>query len=360
MGLDFHAINEAFARRFGFGATARMRVYQKLATHVENGVGVRDAVANMAESRLRLAGANDPSRLALLDWYRKMGQGRSFGEATRGWATPTETMLLSASDDAGQLTEGLRDAVLILEGKARMTRSVVAGLAYPVIVAIVAIIVAYGYSAYLFPRLSQQVDLNILTGIPAALNAFTTFVQDWMWLVVSVMVGGASYILYRLPRSDGALRIKLDRKFPPWTIYRITQSAAVLTSLAALIRSGVRIDDALSHLTHGQGRWLRNRVDAALRGMRGGVDIGEAFYRAGHGFPDDELIDDLMVYAQYPGFEDRLADIATQWREQAITQVQVLTKSVGTVLIMALGFVVLFMLGGTMQFVEVLTGQIGG
>ena len=353
----FDRLSEGFAKRFGFGPAVRMRVYEKIATHVANGVGVRDAIQHIADSRLRLAGKGDPIRMAMLDWYQKMGQGLSFGAAIEDWASSTEVMLLSAADEAGQLVGGLEDAIMILDGQSRMKKSIIGGLAYPTVVAIVAIGVCYGFSVFLFPKLARSVDLNTLSGVPAALYAFTQFVQNWLWLVVAVLVVGMGWAIKRLPHSDGRVRVKLDEKLPPGSIYRMTQAAAVLTSIAALIRSGVRIDSALQHLAGGKGRWINNRLEAAIRGMRGGVDIGEAFYRGGHGFPDRELIDDLMVYAQYPGFEDKLGTIAKQFREAAISRVQTITKSVGTALIMILGFTVLFMLGGTMQFVQVLTEQ---
>ncbi|HIJ62892.1 MAG TPA: type II secretion system F family protein, partial [Rhodospirillaceae bacterium] len=143
--------------------------------------------------------------------------------------------------------------------------------------------------------------------------------------------------LWSLSRWTGAWRSQFDR-FGPWSLYRIVVGAGVLSSLVSFMRAGMPVPEAVRRLRAGAGPWLGERLDAALYFLNSGHDLGTALQKAGHGFPDRAIIEDLRVFASLGNLEDALQRIAAEWTRESVERLDAFSatmKVVGMVLVAA-------------------------
>lgn len=119
-----------------------------------------------------------------------------------------------------------------------------------------------------------------------------------------------------------------------------------MISFASLVAAGVRIENALQQMSIGTSPWMKARIDACLRGMRAGLNPGDALHKSGYGFPDREIIDDLAVYARLSGFDQALSIIGKEWITESVEQIQEMMKVIFGISILIVGLFIAFMVGG--------------
>ena len=86
-------------------------------------------------------------------------------------------------------------------------------------------------------------------------------------------------------------------KAPPWSIYRIFTGVGWMLSLSALVKAGTPVSKALRMLRADATPYLLYRIDRTLIFVNNGDNLGDALYKTGEGFPDNEIIGDLRIYA---------------------------------------------------------------
>lgn len=112
------------------------------------------------------------------------------------------------------------------------------------------------------------------------------------------------------------------------------QGSSFLLSIASLMSSGVKIDEvALKRVASRVSPYMQERIEAISRQTISGHNLGEAMYRAGYGFPDVELIDDMRIYAALRNFEDNITTIAREWVDDVLDRIDVAMKIANTVVL---------------------------
>lgn len=110
------------------------------------------------------------------------------------------------------------------------------------------------------------------------------------------------------------------------------QGSSFLLSVASLMASGVKIDDnALRRISTRSSPYLKERIFAIARQLTAGHNLGDAMARAGFNFPEEELIDDLRIYATLKGFEENLTTITREWVAEVEGKVTAAMKILNTV-----------------------------
>jgi type II secretory pathway component PulF len=163
------------------------------------------------------------------------------------------------------------------------------------------------------------------------------------FLVVMV----ALIVLYfaTLKRWTGRTRAFFDR-YPPWSMYRMFVGAGFMISLSALIRADVPMPKALEKLREGADPYLEARITSALRGVMNGVNIGEALYQSGYGFPDPQIVRDLRIYGQMTGFSEMLDKISKRWVDRAAKRIGSIAATLNALMLVALGGILVFVAFG--------------
>ena len=324
---------------------ARRRMWRKLSKLLVNGVPILQAMKSIYDRRVASGSSKDPLTIALNIWMESIRNGHRLGAAVDGWVPRDERMLISAGEQSGQLDKALQNASEIMISKAKIKKAVIGGLAYPIIMAFLALAFLVMFSFKVIPEFSRVVPYERWQGVAKFIIDLATFAREWLPLIVGIFVAIIISFFLSLPRWSDGMRIKVDR-YAPYSIYRMLQGGTWMISLAALVEAGVRIENAVIDLSEGSSNWLKVRSDACLRGMRSGQNIGDALARSGYEFPDREIIDDLGVYAKLSGIDQALTIVGREWVEDGVEKIQGMMKVIFGISVLTVGLFIAFMVGG--------------
>lgn len=360
MQLELNELTRKFAK-FSFAAdgATRRRTWLKLAKLIENGVQIRAAIETMRERRMRMKGKSDNLVIAYGDWISEINNGKRFSEAIGGWVGPEEQMLIASGEQSGRLEAALRSAVTLIESGSQIRGAVLKGLTYPVILLLLSFGIMYLFGYKIIPAFSKVVAEDKWTGVAASMVSVSHWVQDWLWVVGVVVAFLVVAFFVSLPLWAGAWRVKVDR-YAPYNVYRIVKGSTWLIAFSALVEAGVRAENALQMLAQNATPWMRERIEGCLAGMRNGFTVGDSLARAGHGFPDVEVIDDLAVYSALSSFDQALAIIGREMMATGIESVQKSMVVIFNIGILAVSLLLSWMISGMlamqMQMASVMTG----
>ncbi|QHE89336.1 type II secretion system F family protein [Hydrogenophaga sp. BPS33] len=337
-----------FARfMFRNDANLRRRLYLKLGKLLGNGVPIIDALETMRARRVTLKSTKEPLAVALSDWLRKLRNGSRLSQAIVGWVSPDEAMLISAGEQSGKIEDALVSAAEVMTAKKKIKNAVVGGIAYPSVMLLIAFGVLVMFSYKIIPEFAQIVPYEKWHGVAKLMIDFANFARAWMGAIAGVPVALVLAFWWSLPRWSEGLRIRFDRAVP-YSVYRVQHGSAWMISFAALVGAGVRIETALEQLLSGASPWMRIRILACLKGMRSGLNPGDALAKSGYGFPDIEIIDDLGVYARLSGFETALSTIGKEWIAESVEKIESMMKVIFGFSILFVGLFIALMVAGLM------------
>jgi type II secretory pathway component PulF len=165
------------------------------------------------------------------------------------------------------------------------------------------------------PGMTVMADPKNFHGSAAILNWYSNFVQTpWFWLIVGFFVTVNIIIIKTLPNAYGSdrFRVYLDN-VPAWSIYRLLVGSNFMLALGALLKAGVKLDDALTQIKKYSPPYLALRINALQKEIRSGRNFGEALEATGYQFPSQEIIDDMGIYSALPQFDQILFEYGKQW-----------------------------------------------
>lgn len=333
-----------------FDSTARARLYRKLAAMLDNGVKLMDAINNL-HARAAKRGETETLTIVLADVRLTLRRGEGLSVALMPWAGATECMVIAAGEESGRLGDALRLAADSLAGVKEMYQTVLTGLAYPLVLMVATIGVLYFVGVSFIPQMASLGDPSQFTGTAASLYWVSDFIQSiWFWIVLAGLMGGVAAIFMTLPRAFGEdrLRVYLD-KIPPWSVYRLVVGSGFLVSLSALLRAGVQLQEALSHIQKYASPYLSLRLSAVLLGIRKGRMLGDALDEAQYQFPDREIIDDLITYSSLPNFDQVLYAYGQEWMDEGIKAVKQQAPILQGAAFLAMASVIGWLVTGVMQ-----------
>lgn len=347
---NFANIEKSWAK-FSFrylSGSGRRRLWNKLAKLISNGVPILVALETIHNRRVAAGAGKQPLSVALSEWISGMHNGERLSVVIGDWVSDDERMLIAAGEKSGTVEKSLLSAARVMEAKNKISMSVIGGLAYPFILVILAFCVLYLFGFKIVPAFSKIAPPEKWSGVARLMIEISMFAQKWLLVIAAVIGSIVAAFFFSLPRWDSPLRIKLDR-YAPYSVYRVMYGSSWLIAFAALIESGVRVENALQDLSATSSPWLKTRIDASLRGIRSGLNVGESLARSGYEFPDREIIDDLGVYSSLSGFDQALLTLGREWLDESVVQIKARMAIVFGVCLLLLSCLVAFMVSGMMS-----------
>ena len=349
MATKRSSIEIAFAKwwfRYIEGS-ARRRLWVKLSKLIANGVPILQGLESMADRRRKSSGKGDPQVIALETWIIGMKNGKRLSQMLEGWVGDVERMLISAGEMTGTMERSLVSSTRVMEAKGEITGAVVKGLAYPIILTIVAFAVLYLFGFKVVPEFTKIVPAERFHGMAQVLIALSSFARNWIYISAGVVVAVVIAFFVSLSRWDGPLRVKMDR-YPPYNIYRVVVGSTWLIGLSSMLEAGIRLENAMQQLADLADKWLKTRILGAMNGMRSGLTMGDALLRSGYEFPDREIIDDLGVYSSLSGFDEAISILGKEWLTESVTQIKGKMAVISGIALLSVACLVGTMVGGMM------------
>jgi type II secretory pathway component PulF len=218
-----------------------------------------------------------------------------------------------------------------------MAGAVLTAVGYPLFLLALLCVLLWIFSADAIPAFAEVKPMESWTGMAASMGILANSVRlgllPFLWFCAVL----AAVVTWSLPRWNGHWRLKVD-DLPPWSLYRLIQGAGFLGSLAAFLRAGVPLPEALRRIRLSANPWLAERIDATLFYVHSGYDLGEALHLAGHRFPARDIVEDLRIYASLGNLEDSMERITAEWIGQSLADLKALgdaLKVLGMILVAA-------------------------
>ena len=140
---------------------------------------------------------------------------------------------------------------------------------------------------------------------------------------------------------------------------KIQVSVSWLMSLAAIVKAGGTIPDALRLLADNANRYLRSILDNTLHYIANGDNLGVALTNTGRNFPDDEIIGDLIIYADMNGFDENLNKIANDYLEESVRKMERVSNILNSIGILIVSAIIAWVVLGTFQMQDQITAALG-
>ena len=333
----------------------RMAISRKVASLLRNNFTLMDALhrIEMIESHNGRK-PNEPFAIAMREIQKNLERGMTFAQATSGWVPSEETLLLT-SGNVSSLLISLENVGRVVNGMNRIRRAMWSAVAYPLFLFALTVAIIVMVGVYLVPPLAEAAGSEIIwRGTAASLVHVSNFANKYWYEIAIGFVGIVLFIWTSLPIWSGKVRTFFDR-FPPYNTYKLQVSVSWLMSLAAMVSAGVSVPDAMRLLADSSNKYLSNILEDALHYVSNGENLGNALAMTGTDFPSEEIIGDLMIYADMNDFSKNLDQIARDYMEESVRKMENMSSvlnSVGIILVsLIIGWVVL----GTFQMQEQIT-----
>lgn len=207
--------------------------------------------------------------------------------------------MVSAGETAGSLPTILDRLADLQERQAQVRSKLFAALAYPIVLAVVAMFVVGALMIYVVPKVVEQFDtvgqqLPLLTRVVIGLSSL---LAGWWWLILIVVaaIGGLIWFLLQ----DDARRLAFDRALLHLPLVgrliRDLHAARLARTLSTMVASRLPLIEGLAL----SARTVRNRAlkrasEEMVEAIRGGGSLSAALRRTG-------LFPPLLVYLTASG-----------------------------------------------------------
>lgn len=344
-----------------YGGKARARMYQKLAHLVRNGKRVAEAVDNLQARVMKRKSKWDAEAVVLSQVSLGLRSGQPLAAAFHRFVPVTERLLIEAGERSGRLPEALEHAVTIIDASAKLRNTVIKALVMPILTLLAIIVSFYVMGAYVMPKITAQFDPKAWTGAAKGVYEMSNLVTSpWGLVPVVFFILAAVTVGLSIKRWTGNGRAFADR-IPPWSLYRLMVGGGWLISLSALIHSGMILTQALHSMRSASvnNPWLADRLGRIIGQMQMGKNLGRAMEGAETGFPDPEIVDDLVTYSDMPEFSDVLHRIGQQWIKDGIAAVELQSMAMNGVLFVVMSAIVGWFSYGVMDIQNQISAQMG-
>lgn len=193
---------------------------------------------------------------------------------------------VAAGEGSGTLAPILERMADLLERQAQVRGKVLTALAYPLVLAAVAIVVVCALLIFVVPQIVDQFEdigqtLPLLTRIVIGLSSF---LQHWWWALLLVLAGGAALGWRAL--KDERLRLRVDRRLLRLPVIgRLTRdlhAARMARTLSTMVGSRLPLLEGLSLTARTvNNRALRQASEDIVEAIRGGGSLSAALRRTG-------------------------------------------------------------------------------
>lgn len=343
------------AVKFEFNAKARRRFYIKLSQLLENGVSLGTALQQIQAISSRSKKSVLPHVYA--KWRRSVENGTNFGQCIGPYVPNAEAILLESGAESGFLVDSLHNAANTVEQQAKIRNAIISNAAYPVLLLgmLVAALILASYMV--IPTFADILPIEKWKGSAYVVARTTSIIRDYGIYFLIIFVAIIVLVAFSLPRWSGKSRRYVENIIP-WNLYRMWQGSAFLLAVSAVMNAGVKLDEvSLGRIVRNADPYLAQRVNAIKRGIISGANLGDALHQAGYGFPDEDIISDLRIYARLRGFDKNLVRIVQSWIGDLVEKVGVIMKVLNTVVLFLIAIVIGMLISSLYAVVQQIQSQ---
>ena len=253
--------------------------------------------------------------------------------------------MVAAGETSGTLEDVLLRLAEMLEKRVHLTSKVKSVMAYPVMMAVVAIAVVVFLLSFVVPSITQIfLEMNQELPLPTKLLISTSaFMKTYFILIVIIVCVVLFGIGYWMRSEDGRIRRDCYKlKLPVFgKLFLKLETARLARTLGILLTSGIPILGALE-IVKGivQNSFIAGALDSVKDRVSRGDDIAEAIRKTGLFSP---IVVHIIATGQMSGnIESGLIDIADMYDDEVEMTAKTLTSLLEPVILLVMGAIVGF------------------
>ncbi|MEO7431139.1 MAG: type II secretion system inner membrane protein GspF [Dokdonella sp.] len=331
-----------FARRT-LGAAQLALLTRQLATLIGAGLPIDEALGALSEQA-----ENERQRGLTVSLRARVMEGASLAQAMAEFPDSFPDIFratVAAGEQSGQLDRVLEKLADYAEARDALSQKILAALAYPLLLTLVAVAVVTGLLTWVVPQI-VGVFQNLHQTLPLAtraLIALSAFLRSWGWLLLIALIALAT--IARLSLRNESTRYRwhaLLLRLPlVGRLARAANTARATRTLALLASSAVPLLDALGIAAQVVPNLpMREALKRAAFKVREGSAFSRALGESGQ-FPPVALR--LIASGERSGQLPRMLDEAAAQQQRELDRwMTALTAVLGPAVILAVGAMVLF------------------
>jgi general secretion pathway protein F len=329
--------------RRGLGGAQLALLTRQLATLVGAGLPIDEALGALSEQA-----ENERQRALTMSLRARVMEGASLAQAMAEFPDSFPDIFrasVAAGEQSGRLSNVLEKLADYAEARDALGQKILAALAYPLLLSVVAIAVVTGLLTWVVPQI-VGVFQNLHQELPfatRALIALSGFLRAWGWLLLLVLIAGV--VIAQLSLRAEATRWRwhaLSLRLPlVGRLVRAANTARATRTLALLAGSAVPLLEALGIAAQVVSNLpMRAALKRAAIKVREGSAFSRALGESGQ-FPPVALR--LIASGERSGELPRmLEEAASQQQRELDRWLTALTAILGPAVILGVGAIVLF------------------
>lgn len=317
-------------RKFKNSPQIRVVLYDKIQA-LTGSMSLNEIVNKLLERQSKTP--YSPTSVFLKHLSEGLESGSTFSESLRGWAEPSEIMVIGSGEESGKLDQALLRTIKLMEQLIEMKKRIISNMIYPIILFVALFGVIYGFANYMIPILIQFGDPQDWDTSPKMLYYFSTWISDNILLIL-----GSCFVLSLIIKKTLGNWTKGGReiadKFPPYSIYKEIQSGMFLIALSTLMQSGFRFSQSLTKLESNATPYLADKIREVINNIEKGMDNGKALNTKFIGSIGNDIEDYASGGSGIDVAMEKLGDRSIQEKLDKITQASGAVRGIAILLVM--------------------------
>ncbi len=253
-----------FKVEFGPNRKDILNFTNQLAVMVKAGISLQDALEAIGQQQ-----TNEKFKMVILDIKEKIEAGQSFSQALAEHPTVFNSLyinMVAAAEMSGSLSSMLQKLAEYLDSEAETRSQVKSAMVYPIIIAVMAVVVTTFLLCFVLPRFTAIFagKENLLPGPTKALMATSRFVRGYWFIILPVLGASIWGFLYFIGTDFGRrwwdnvkLKVPLIRSMcRSLYITRSLHTMGVLTRAGVPILNTIAITAQISGNVHFRDMWM--------------------------------------------------------------------------------------------------------
>lgn len=315
-----------------FNLEERMGFYELIAGYLDSNLSFPDALKRIYNRSKKEKNFKADIYKDILD---KIQSGQSISNSIKDWIPDNEFMLLEAGEKSTRITESFKEAIYMAESIGRIKKLIISNMFMPFIMLFILFGLFLGFRLKMAETFINFIPIEKWTDNAQNVYYITDFVyQNWM-IIVGVFFALNFLIFSTINTFTGKIRSYLDH-IPPYNIYKKFVESSFLITFSSLLKAGFSVMDSLKNMKRNATPYLEYYLVKMIDNMSLGKSDGEAI---NVGLLNKSLAGYIEDVASMNSFDETVYKIGRRNIDKSVIEVQLLMKTVNTLLTMfILGF----------------------
>lgn len=302
----FDEFSHWLASKIGYWVESRIELYEVFELFASQG---KDAKTSIEKRLERLEQRNDIQRHVVRRWHTGLLDGKTMSEVLQPYLPASEIMMIRAGEDLADTAKGYQQAIMVAQTAQALRGAMLQAMIEPVLLFLGMFSLMFLLALHVLPTFVDVLPPERWPGYAQVLNDVAGFVRDWGLILLGLLIALGILVIKTIPTWHTGPRHFLDRRLPPWMIYRRTQAAIVLFAIHALMNAGKPITDALETMASISKNWLTWHLQLAKRRLDNGDEYAASLDT---GLFDQSTIDLLEDFESAGPFQKALDAVASR------------------------------------------------